>query len=165
MKRVKIFAVCLSFIVLLCGCSKKTVTPVIDNIRFNAHISYYNEQYVCAVRTYTGGNFDITVTEPEVLKGLNFTYRDNGITANYNGIEYTPNADNAYFMGVSDYIHEILLDLQQKTATETENGFIIEGETHDFVYTVYFAGSGLPIKAVVNNTITIEAHDVEIVNE
>lgn len=165
MKRVKIFAACLCFILLFCGCSKKTVTPVIDNIRFNAHILYYNEQYVCAVRTYTGGNFDITVLEPEVLKGLAFTYRDNGVTANYNGIEYTPNADNAYFMGVSDYIREILLDLQQKTATETDEGFAISGKTGDFVYTVYFAGSGLPLKAVVNNTITIEVLDAEIVNE
>lgn len=165
MKRLKISVLALSLIMILCGCAKKTVTPVIDNIRFNAHISYYNEQYVCDVRTYTGGNFDITVTEPEILKGLMFNYRDDGITANYNGIEYTPNEDNAYFMGVSDYISEIWHDLQQKTATETSDGFVIEGEADDFVYTVYFSGSGLPLKAVVNNTITIEIYDAEIVNE
>lgn len=139
--------------VFLCGCaSTKTAVPILDGIGFTAEVAFYNENYKCNV-DINGNIIDLTVTSPEELKGLILHYSDNGLTAEYLGITYTPDDFDMTIGGVSSLMSGIINDVRGEDCNmDYDNGnCIITDKYMDFKYEFVFSPSGLPISLSVPN--------------
>lgn len=141
----RIFSVIL-VILLLCGCAKQEskVIPVTKGISFSCEATYYNETYECDCEIEKNGNTIICFNYPEQVKGLKFVFSENGVSANYNGIEYI-NDRIVFENSVAGLIYEVLSQTDGKVI-EKNDVFYTEGVSGDFEYTLQLGATGLPIK-------------------
>lgn len=132
--------------VLLCGCSKKTtVAPVLNNISFEAEIEYNENQFVCDV-DIKENVFDITVTKPENINGLNFVLSDSGVTANFNEISYSKDIDLLPDTAIHKLLFNVFCDVSNgKFAEYDSENCVISGKTDGYEYNLLISPSGLPI--------------------
>ena len=144
-------------LLLLCGCSQtETATPILNNISFTAQIEYGENDYICDVMV-ADNTLNLTVTEPQEIKGLTLIVSENGIMAEFNGISYAPDISTLPQGAVVQVLYNVLKDVaDNKTADCDDENCEITGRIDDYKYTFVFAPSGLPI------SLEIEGLDLEI---
>ena len=134
-------------ILFLCSCATKTqnIKPVTKGIKFNAQISYYNEQYECDTTISPNGDTEISFLSPIDLKGLKITYSGNDITANYNGIEYIYNSKSMPQYSASDIIYKIFA-FSYDTVIEQDDLYYVEYTGDNLNCKIQIGATGLPLK-------------------
>ncbi len=158
----KVLCLTFAFLLLLSGCQKGTITPICENLGFNAHISYFNEKYICPTVISGDGTMTVKVTEPEILNGLILTYTNDGnVTATLGSVTYTPSAQNSYYVGITDCMAAAFREVRGKQIEKNGEENIFEDSIDNKPYRIYFTDKGIPIKIETGNML-IEFHDVTI---
>lgn len=158
----KVLCLTFAFLLLLSGCQKGTITPICENLGFNAHISYFNEKYICPTVISGDGTMTVKVTEPEILNGLTLTYTNDGnVTATLGSVTYTPSAQSSYYVGITDCMAGAFREIKGQTIENKGDTFVFEGNFNSKPYRIYFTDKGIPIKIETGNML-IEFHDVTI---
>ncbi len=162
---------CLCFIllfVLLCGCSdKKTVTPKMKGISFNAVIRYYNETYTCFVTVDENCTAEIEMKEPEDISGMKFVCDKDLVTAEFMGLEYTPDFEKLPSGAAVRTIYKILCDANKKDVKIKEKGgnYLLSGKAYEREYELTLAPTGLPITAQIpDESYTVDFRNVKILS-
>ncbi len=148
----KIFSLILTVVVsaLLASCGKETaIAPKTTGISFTAELEFFENKYVAAVTVKSDGNAEVQVTSPDTLKGLEFDFTGEDVTAKYLGLEYKYNIGKQPSVAAAAYLYEILKDISEKERQITlEDGrFYTDGRTENIKYRMYFGATGLPISA------------------
>ena len=130
----------------LCGCNKiaKNITPHTKGITFNAQATYYNECYECNVEIEQNGDTVITITEPNDIEGLIFSYKGNETLISYKGLEYKTN-NNSPEISVADFIYSVFQNPTGDIIKDNDNLYI-EGKTKKNNYKLFLGATGLPLK-------------------
>lgn len=129
----------------LTACGKKTVEPCLFGISFTADIVCFNESYKGECVFSEDGILTFKITEPELLSGYTVTISDDKTTAEYLGLQFTPNEGNMPFSSVADTLFEKLTAAAGGKAEKRGEQFILEGDS----YTLYISESGLPQKMLI----------------
>lgn len=161
MQKVKITAFLLA-VLFLCACSKTAVTPVVRGVTFNAHIIYFNKEYLVLTDIDKNGNTVISVVEPQVISGAKFVVTGEGAYTEYKDIKYPVNIENAE--GAPYFLFGCLTDAMDKKGQQVGENFIISGKWQDREYEMYLSGSGIPLKITAKD-IEIEILDAKIKTE
>lgn len=130
----------------LAACSgKKEVAPLLCGISFSADVSYYNENYKGECTVSKDGALTVKITEPEELSGYTVKLSNEGITAEYLGLSFTPTANNMPASSVlSDFYRQYsAAAFSKEPARSTGDGYRLSGEG----YTLWLTAMGLPQKA------------------
>ena len=78
----------LGLVLLLTSCRQaEEVIPQTANLRFCVHTVWNKTQYILDGETDRNSNIYFTVTEPEQLKNLKFSFSDDGVTVTYLDLE------------------------------------------------------------------------------
>ena len=78
----------LGLVLLLTSCRQaEEVIPQTANLRFCVHTVWNKTEYVLDGETDQNSNLYFTVTEPEQLKNLKFSFSDDGVTVTYLDLE------------------------------------------------------------------------------
>ncbi len=161
------FKLCCVFLVLitLCGCAgSKVVKPVINNIDFTAYVECDNADYVFDV-SISDESTDINLISPEEIAGLNLSFSDSKVLAEYLGIKYTPDSGNMPDGGVAAILNNVINYINQEdvTAVSNENNCSVEGKIGDDKFIFQFSPAGLPLKLEIpNKNYTVKFNDVTI---
>lgn len=133
-------------ILLLTGCNQlaKNITPHTRGITFNADISYYNENYECEVEIEQNGDTIISLTAPQDLKGLSFSYKGDQVLITYNGLEYKCD-DFSPENSVADFIYSVF-QCETNDVIKNDDNLYIEGKTQSQSYKLFIGATGLPLK-------------------
>lgn len=158
----KVLCLTFAFLLLLSGCQKGTITPICENLGFNAHISYFNEKYICPTVISGDGTMTVKVTEPEILNGLTLTYTNDGnVTATLGSVTYTPSAQSSYYVGITDCMAAAFREIKGQTIENKGDTFIFEGNFNSKPYRIYFTDKGIPLKMETGD-IKIEFCDISV---
>ncbi len=143
MKRV--FSVIL-VLLLLTGCAANStkIKPVTKGISFLCDVTYYNETYNCEGDIHKNGDTVIKFIGPSQLEGLKYTFTKNGVSVDFNEIEYI--SDKVVFeSSVASFINEVLHNENVQVLND-DDIFYTEGVTDEFDYKLELGATGLPIK-------------------
>lgn len=148
----KIFSLILTVVasVLFASCGKGTaIAPKTTGISFTAELEFFENKYVAAVTVRPDGNAEVQIISPDTLKGLEFNFTGEDVTAKYLGLEYKYNIGEQPSVAAVSYLYEILKDISEKERQITlEDGrFYTDGRTENIKYRMYFGATGLPISA------------------
>ncbi len=148
----KIFSLILTVVasVLFASCGKGTaIAPKTTGISFTAELEFFENKYVAAVTVRPDGNAEVQIISPDTLKGLEFNFTGEDVTAKYLGLEYKYNIGKQPSVAAVSYLYEILKDISEKERQITlEDGrFYTDGRTENIKYRMYFGATGLPISA------------------
>ena len=135
---------------LLASCGKETaIAPKTTGISFTAELEFFENKSVAAVTVKSDANAEVQVTSPDTLKGLEFDFTGEDVTAKYLGLEYKYNIGKQPSVAAAAYLYEILKDISEKERQITlEDGrFYTDGRTENIKYRMYFGATGLPISA------------------
>lgn len=158
MKNLKILIFPLFFI-YLCACGRSTTTPITRGLSFNAHIFYYNKEYMCAVDIEKGGNTELTILEPQLLSGAKVVVTENDAYAEFKDIKYPVDMSRAD--GAPYFLLGCLKSVDGATAVLNDGLFTVSGTRLDVKYQIIFAESGIPLK-ITGENIEIEIVDAKI---
>ncbi len=150
-------------ILLLCGCtSQKQTTVVVKNISFTADITYGEQNYIADVTTVDDA-LNLIVIAPEEIKGFTLNFNKNSVTAQFNGISYTPDINSLPQGAVIQILFQILNDTVGKTIDVRNENCQIKGELDGNEYVFTFSPSGLPISLKINDiNFSIEFNNVSL---
>jgi len=158
----KVLCLTFAFLLLLSGCQKGAITPICENLGFNAHISYFNEKYICPTVISSDGTMTVKVTEPEILNGLTLTYTNDGnVTATLGSVTYTPSAQSSYYVGITDCMAAAFREIKGQTIENKGDTFVFEGNFNSKPYRIYFTDKGIPLKMETGD-IKIEFCDISV---
>lgn len=152
--------------VLLCGCAGKSraISPVVDGIAFCATVNFYNEVYECDTTIDNEGTMNLAVRVPDDLSGLKVSINENGITAEYLGLTYTPKTENLPLCGVAQTLYRIIGEMRDKVLViRKDENCLFEGRIDDRAYTFCCAPSGLPLYIEIpDDSYRIEFSNIKI---
>ena len=98
----------LILVLCLASCSvKERIEPRLHGISFSAEISYYNEVYSCDCSINSEKELLAEIKLPKTLEGFTLTVSNNGVTAEFLGIKYTPTDGNMPFSGLLKQVYDI----------------------------------------------------------
>lgn len=146
----KLFALSIVFL-MLCGCGKKNnVTPVLDNISFNAEIEYGGSEFIADVSIKQDA-LNLVVSEPQEIKDLTLNVTKNGITANFKGLTYAADINSLPQGAIAQILYVIINDVKvlQNKAICNEDNCEINSQANGYKYEFTFSPSGLPINLKV----------------
>lgn len=141
----RIFSVIL-VLFLLTGCTSSStkIKPITKGISFLCDVTYYNETYTCEGDIHKNGDTVIKFTAPSRLEGLKYTFTKNGVSVDFNEIEYI--SDKIVFeSSAASFINEVLQGENTEVLKENDV-FFTEGVTTEFEYKLELGATGLPIK-------------------
>ena len=133
-------------LLILVGCNNnfRKFEPITKGIDFLAEIKYYNEHYECICDINSSGEMHAEFTYPAEIEGLKYNVSKNGISAEYEELEYINK--NEIFENTAAYlIWDVLSNVKGQVKSE-DNLFFVEGKTKEFDYRLELGSSGLPIK-------------------
>ncbi len=159
MSKLKVFLIFL-LLITMCACKKGAVKPVAESFCFNAHISYFNKEYVCAVTVEQNGDMCLSVTEPQILAGAKIVLKENEAYAEFEEIKYPVDIERAG--GAPYFLLGVLNEIRGKTAQSANDEYVITGEVAGEDYKITFGETGIPIALTGKNT-QIEFMDVNII--
>ena len=136
------------------------------DISFTAKISYYNETYSADCTIDSDNLLTAVIKIPETLEGFTLKVSNDGITAEYLGIKYTPTDSNMPFAGVLEQTYERLIEVQsgEKVKKEDKTYKITVGEGADKAVLSLTEG-GLPILLELpDERFFVEFYNVTILN-
>lgn len=137
-------------LVFLCGCSKSTqVKPVLDNISFEAEISYGDDNFVCDT-ILQENNLSLSVIEPDEINGLSLTLDENSVKAEFNGLSFEPDINSIPQGAVAKVFFAILNDAEGKLLDYNEQNCVLNGIAAENKYQFIFSPKGLPISLTVD---------------
>ncbi len=143
-------------LVIFCGCSQpKQISPILNDISFEAQISYENENFVCDT-TLLDDTLNFSVIKPDEIKGSSLTLSENSVKAEFNGLSFEPDINSIPQGAVIKVFLEVLKDVKDKKIDCNDNNCIINGSVSEYEYKFVFAPTGLPI------SLTIDELDLEI---
>ncbi len=160
----KIFRFSLIFLcfVLLCGCAKKEVTPIINGICFEADIEYYNEQYLCDATIDENGKIILSFKAPDTIEGLELTVFNGSISAKYMGLTYSPKGDNIPLKNIANVISCVYNDVQSKRLKVSGENIVLKDKTKVGEYVMHFSPSGFPLLLKVDKLgLTIQFYSLK----
>lgn len=158
----KYFCCILVIFLFLAGCKSSTVTPICENLRFNANITYYNEQYLCPTEITADGTITVKVSQPEILGGLTLTYLPDGsVSATLGSIVYTPNSQNSYYVSITDCMAAAFRDAKGQPIEANGDEIVFEGKFNSKPYRIYFTERGIPLNMETGD-IKIEFCDISV---
>ena len=150
MKKIFSLVLTVAVSVLFASCGKGTaIAPKTTGISFTAELEFFENKYVAAVTVKSDGNAEVQVTSPDTLKGLEFDFTGEDVTAKYLSLEYKYNIGKQPSVAAVSYLYEVLKDVSEKGRQITlEDGrFYADGRTENIKYRMYFGATGLPISA------------------
>ena len=158
----KCFCCILVLFLFLAGCKSSIVTPICENLRFNANITYYNEQYLCPTEIAADGTITVKVSQPEILGGLTLKYLPDGsVSATLGDIVYTPNPQNSYYVSITDCMAAAFRDTKGQNIENKGDAFIYEGVFNSKPYRICFTDKGIPLNMETGD-IKIEFCDISV---
>ncbi len=138
-------------VLCICGCSQKEpILPVLSNISFTADALYSDQEYICDV-TLLEDTINLTVIEPQEIKGLTLTLDQNGVTAEFNGISHTLNIDSLPQSAVVRLLAKVVDDAATKTIETNDQNCEITGKVEGKEYIFVFSPTGLPISLAIDD--------------
>ena len=164
--KVKLFVLCVSF-VILCGCSGKgELSPILRGISFEADISYYNEKYVCDTIIDKDGNLTMNFKYPQDISDLKIFFNDGKAKIEYMGLTYTPD-DRMPAGSVAQTLYDIISDVEKTDSTpikDSEN-CMLDGRYNNTYFKFYFSPSGLPLSVLIpDDSFEIQFNNLTIIN-
>lgn len=147
----KLFALPLVFLIL-CGCTnKKTVTPILQNISFNAVVSYGDNDFSCNTKL-TEDSLTLVLNEPKEIKGLTLCFSKNGVVAEYHGIKYERDSLTQTDAAPSQFLYGIINDIKSQNCSiqHTNENCFAEGKLQGNKYIFEFSPTGLPISLKID---------------
>ena len=137
----------------MCGCSKTAanVSPQLNGITFDLKLNFYNEVFKCSGQFSADNVLTLTVSEPEIIKGMKLTVKDNALTAEYMGLTYTPKTEKLPFANLAQVFYETFSDVIYRNPDVKTNGesFFLESANGDKYYKITLTQTGYPISAEI----------------
>ncbi len=153
----------LSVLFFLTGCSAvhSKVKPVTSGISFSCEAVFYNEVFLIDGTVEKNGDTFIKFNSPAQIEGLKYTYTANGVSVNFNEVEYI--ADKKIFeSSLSNFIYEVLKNKDTQVLIK-DDVFFIKGKADNFEYKLELGATGLPIKlTTVSDAVVINFKNVRI---
>lgn len=149
----RLFTVLLAvYFFFLCGCGvKKSVTPVFDGISFLAEIDYGDNEFSCDT-SICDDVLNLTVTEPQELKGLTLNITKSKLKYEFNGLSYDCEIQSLPNSAVIQVLYAVLNDIgDNKTVDYSQENCEIKSQTNGYDYIFEFSPSGLPISLEIDN--------------
>lgn len=158
MKKLKILLLPL-VLIITCACKSGNVTPITEGLAFNAHVLYFDKEYVFSCELENGGKAMVTLIEPELISGAKIIVENGTAHAEYKDIKYPVDLNRAE--GAPYFLLKSLIDAKDKKPTAEGDAYILYGENQGQEYKITFSGSGIPLKITADN-IEIEIMDAKI---
>lgn len=134
----------------LTACSKKTAEPRLCGITFTADVTYYNENYKGECHFSEDKVLTFKITEPEIIAGYTVTVTEDGMTAEYLGLTFTPTDGNMPFSSaIAIFYEKLSAAVASGEAKEKGGEFKISGGKDADSYTLYISETGLPQKILL----------------
>lgn len=113
--------------ILTSGCTKtKEIEPQLPQTDFTTTITCGNEKYTV---THNGKSItSITITEPEELNGLTYSYKGSVVTLNYKSLSYTPSVNSLPATNSVALLHNALCEV---SAENFNSNFTIKTANSD----------------------------------
>lgn len=161
MKKIILIFLC---VLMLAGCGKRQSEPLASGISFDAAVSYGKYDCRCNIELSGGGVFFSKITEPSTIAGTEILYDGENVTITFMGLSMSPELPlpNETLDGI---LSAILQSVSSggKTATQTDDGFIIENKIAGYDYILTLTESGLPLSlSVPRSDFTAEFSNVVI---
>lgn len=150
MKKILLGVLLVSVLLLSVSCGKDTSTvPKTTGISFTAEMEFFENRYEAAVNVKSDGSAKAQITSPDTLKGLEFLFSGEGVTAKYSGLEYNYGKTEQPPTAAAEYLYKILNDVSKnrRQITLEDGRFYTDGRTENTEYRMYFGATGLPISA------------------
>lgn len=148
----KIFVLQLIFI-LLCGCnSKKSVTPVLNNISFTAAFNCDDSEFECNA-DLSDNVLTVKVTKPETIKDFTLIYKNGAVTAEYIGITYTPKSYNMPQTAFAQIFYDAVNKINSDgiTAECVDENAVINNKINGYDFSMIISPTGFPISFTVES--------------
>ncbi len=150
-----------AFSVLLCGCGKKEIRPVLEGVNFKAQLLQNETQYIFSGKILKK-ELNICFTDPAPLGGVTAVITPNSSRLIFEEMEYKNGlmADSPAML-----FYKVLSDIMQneKSGIFDESNCVLKGELDSVSYIFCFAPSGLPISLEIpDENIKVNFSDVSI---
>lgn len=148
--------------VFITGCGCNTLVPRTKSIVFDSCFTDDDTPYILRTEIDNDCNCSITVTEPEIIRGLKLCSDADGIRAEYKGLAYTYKDNSMTFSNCADLIIGAFKTAQGGTAKLSDGNYVLDGNFNGTDFKMYFSGTGLPIY-METNSIKIEFNNVTLI--
>lgn len=137
----------LGLVLLLTSCRQaEEVIPQTANLRFCVHTVWNKTEYVLDGETDQNSNLYFTVTEPEQLKNLKFSFSDDGVTVTYLDLEKEIPLKSFEEDSPLRVVYEGFKSARNPEKVYTENGeYFTEFSLGKEDYRFTFSQGGLPL--------------------
>ena len=119
---------------------------LLNNISFNADITYYNENYKAFCSIDQNGSFSVEIKDPSELEGMLFTINKDDVRVNYKGLTYTPNS-NSLLSSACGMLYDAFTSTNSDNAQYEygEQNFSVSAKTSNGEFLLQFSPTGLPL--------------------
>lgn len=148
MKKLYCAVFCILLGLSLTGCKKSSdVTAVTTGLSFTAEISAQDKNLICDGAIDENGDIIFTVTSPEKIKGLCYSFSGDSAQISFNGLTYP--LDTLPYENSFTALKEIfsIVRKDEKNITSSNNSFFYSGECSFGEFRLFLGESGLPISA------------------
>lgn len=130
---------------ILCGCSKSNeIKPILNNISFDATITYKDLGYVGKVNLNDDA-LNLILSSPNEINGLTLNISKSAIVGEFKGISYEYNASSLTNDALPMVLFDVIMDLSDKKAIYNDKNCKITGKINNYEYIYVFSPSGLPL--------------------
>lgn len=128
MRRFSVSLLAISFfIVTLCSCKVAPPTKPVCYFSANAQFKMGDTEFCAVVTSAQGQNIVIEVTSPDTLKGLTYTYANDTLYIEYDGLKCTTNSDylasNSPFQVVIDTLLSLSYSEPEFLQSDGDNSY------------------------------------------
>lgn len=159
MNKIKI-SIILLLALFTCACKGGTVSPQLEGVTFNAHVFYFDKEYVFNCDIQSEENATITLISPELISGAKVVVDEKNVYMEYKDIKHPVDLTRA--KGAPYFLLSVINDAKAKKGTKKGNKIYIDGIWQEKSYQMLLSGSGIPLK-ITSDNIEIEIMDAKII--
>ena len=146
----KLLPIIIAMAIMLCGCSDNNQTVAVPGYTCQAQIEYDEDFSATAqINVPGGGIFEVGITSPPQLKGLNFSSDREKLTVSLEGIEIPCQLEEGY-SGFAKIMSAAFLKLSTGSPTLTNQKLLkFEGTANGFFFKFILNEEGFPLSLSV----------------